>query len=363
MKIENLLYEIMGEITEKEAVWLENGMEEAQKQKRQIQRKRLKVQEKLAMDKIHTEMKQTDSVDEKGSSLIHLSKKKIVLWVAVLVMMIGMVGFAKEYDWDIEMAEMLGLSGVMKELEGGYVEVDVSVTSEGVTVTASQLIGDKNNMWLQLDTNVPWNVEEGYYYMWGDNLQVKCYYRDKELTGGQTFYSFNHNGYVSFMWHFQGYDNINRATICIQAEELLEYQPAENEKDEEICKVISEGTWKLEWENHYAPNTITRHPFKKVECKAGNEEMECIIHEVEVSPVSIKIKGWKSPTVDVFEGDFALLEAVKLKDGTVIPCESSQRGMSNFKVEEYLSIDYAMEIDMSEMEYVTIGGEDIRIAK
>ncbi len=390
MKTDALLYECIDELTREEAQLLEDMLlVKANTDERQdlncVQSREeenaWKRQENLTMDKINSEMRalktQAGEENAKGglradmqedvtksvSKFRLFDRRRLVLLAATFILMFGMVGFAKEHDWDIQMADMLGLTEVMEELEGGYVKVDVSDTSDNITVTASQLIGDKNCMWLQLDTDVPWTVEEGGYYFFGDSSSAECYHQQgKLLTGGQTFHSFNNGGYISFMWQFEDYSDINRATIEIRANQLVEYKPLEKEEDEQITNVISEGSWELKWENCYAANTVTKHPFKKVTLHDGNTEVDCVIHEVEVSPISIQIKGWKSP-LDDEDHSYNLLEAVKLKDGTVIECSGSVGGVSNFTVEAFLSKDYAPEIDMTEIEYVVIGGEDIRIAR
>lgn len=361
MKTDELLYKLMDKVSEEEVRVVDKmanfDTNLNRVHQRRIEHNTLKRQEKLIMDRIAQEQQL-----ERKSNIRFFGKRKFVLLVATFILMIGMVGFGKEHDWDIQMADMLGFSDVMEELDGGYVKVDVSDTSDKITVTASQLIGDKNCMWVQLDTDVPWTVEEGGYYLFGDS-NADCYCQStKQLTGAQTFESFNHNGYISFMWQFEDYSDINRATIEIYASQLVEYKPLENEEDEQVTNVISDGIWELKWENCYAANTINRYPFKTVTLEDGEHELDCIIREIEISPISIQIKGWKNPLDDISH-TYNLLEAVKLKDGTVIPCSSSVGGVSNFTVEAFLSKDYVPEFDMTEIEYVIIGGEDIKVAK
>lgn len=361
MKTDELLYKLMDEMSMEESMLLDEVVLEdvtsMEMHQRKVEHNTLKRQKNLTMAKITQEQKK-----EQNTNIRLFSKRRIVLLVATFVLMIGMVSFAKEQDWDIQMADMLGLSEAMEELDGGYVKVGVSDTSDDITVIVSQLIGDKNCMWVQLDTDVPWTVEEGGYYLFEDS-SGDCYHRsDKLLTGAQTFQSFNNDGYISFMWQFEDYSDINRATIELHINQLVEYKPLEDEEGEEVANVISEGAWELKWENYYAANTITRYPLKKVTLQDGVTAINCVIREVEVSPISIQIKGWKSPWDDISH-THNLLEAVKLKDGTVISCDSSVGGVSNFTVEAFLSKDYVPEIEMTEIEYVVIGGKDFKVAR
>jgi len=385
MKTDELLYEYIDELTGEETVLLDDvilakeqtdemsGVSSAPSREEENIWKR---QENLILDKIRTEMKESkvENKDKNTRRELHsdksqyitkpvlkrrlFGKRKAVVLVATFILMIGMVGFAKEHDWDIQMADMLGISEAMEDLDGGYVKIGVSDTADDVTITASQLIGDKNCMWVQLDTNVPWTVGENGYYMFEDDT-MNCYNQpSRGLSGGITYSSYNNNGSVSFMLEFSDFNDINRATVDLWFSKLVMYEPMENGNEKET--IISEGEWRLKWDNYYAANTVEKNLFRFVTLKEAGEQLTCVIREIEVSPVSIQIQGMKSPTVHT-TSPFEILDSVILENGTEIECFCTQCGISNFVVEGFVSRSDFPEIDMTQIEYVVIAGEKIKI--
>lgn len=385
MKIDELLYEYIDEVTGEETEFVDDmllikesvdemsGVSSVSSREEENIWKR---QENLIMNKIRTEMKElkAEAGEEDAKRELHsdvqehitkpalkrrlFGKRKAVVLMAAFILMIGMVGFAKEHDWDIQMADKLGISDAMEELDGGYMNIDVSDTVDNVTVTASQLIGDKNCMWVQLDTNVSWTAGEDGYYLFDDSV-MDCYHQpSRTLPGGITYYSYNNNGLVSFMLEFSDFNDINRATVELWFSKLVMYEPTEvgNEKETVLC----DGEWKLKWDNCYASNVITKTLFDIVTLKEGGEQLTCVIREIEVSPVSIRIKGMKSPT-NHSNYAFEILDSVILEDGTEIECFCTQSGISNFAVEGFVSKSDFPEIDMTQIEYVVIAGEKIKI--
>lgn len=372
MKTDELLYEMMQDINDKEADKLEK---EFNVNRKSVNKAELEKQEKLTMDKIYAEMEnemvsEGQGEEKSGNKSVHFGRKRLVILIVAAVMMLGMVAFAKDNDWDIEMAEMLGLSGVMEELDGGYVKIGVSDTSNDITVTATQGIGDQNSMWVQLDTDLKWDVgEEGYYLF--DVADAHWYKKDwykgyDILTGGHQMYSYNNNGMVSFMWYFTAYEDINRARIEIILGELRAYETL---ADDDEGYIVSDGSWKLEWENCYASNTVSIRPYKKVTAQSedSSRKIDCVVSEIEISPVSMQVKAWKSPLKDIGRaGDVVYLsvDSITLKDGTEIILDGwSSAGTSNFKMDCFLDFDNMRSIDIDEIDYITIGGKDIQIAR
>ncbi|MBO5088753.1 MAG: hypothetical protein J6C01_08760 [Lachnospiraceae bacterium] len=385
MKTDELLYEYIDELTGDETLLLDDvllakeGMDELlgvssvpSREEKNIWKR----QENLTLDKIRIEMKESkgENQDENIRRELHsdksqyivksvskrrlFGKRKAVVLVATFILMIGVVGFAKEHDWDIQMADMLGISEAMEDLDGGYVKVGVSDTADDVTITAFQLIGDKNCMWVQLDTNVPWTVGKNGYYLFGDDT-MNCYHQpSRGLPGGITYSSYDNNGSVSFMLEFSDFNDINRATVDLWFSKLVMYEPMENGNEKET--IISDGEWCLKWDNYYAANTVEKNLFKVVKLQEAGEQLTCVIREIEVSPVSIQIKGMKSPTVHT-SSTFEILDSVILEDGTEIECFCTQSGISNFAVEGFVSRTDFPEIDMTQVEYIVIAGEKIKI--
>lgn len=368
MKTDELLYEMMQDIKDKEAVWLEKELQDSSTNQMIMKKAKLQRQEKLTMDKIYAEMessKTQENQERRGNVSLRLGGKKLVLLVAAAVMMLGMVAFAKEKDWDIEMAEMLGLSSVMEELDGGYVKIGASDSSDGIKVIATQGIGDKNSMWVQLDTDLQWDVgEEGYYIF--ELADAHWYRGNNMLPGAQQMYSYNNNGTVSFMWYFTAHEDINRARVEIALGELRAY---ESLADEDEGYIVSDGSWKLAWENCYASNVVSVRPYEKVTVHSedGTKQLDCVIREIEISPVSMQVKAWKSPLKDIGTlGNrcYLSVDSIVLKDGTKITLDGwSSAGISNFGMDCFYSFEEMQAVAIDEIDYLTIGGKEIKVAR
>ncbi|MDE6625435.1 MAG: hypothetical protein K2K56_03570 [Lachnospiraceae bacterium] len=363
MRTDDLLCELMTEIDAKEAEALDRALKEFQRMAKQQKtaKSRLRNQEKLIADKIHRQLQsESDQSSSWKDSSFRILGRRLIPLMTVFVMLMGMAALAKERDWDIRMAEMLGLSNVMEKLEGGYVEIGVSDVSEGITVTAVRLIGDQNSQWIQFDTDIPWEVGENGYYLFGD---LQEYYRDKRgriISGGGEFYSFDNQGYVSFISYRMDTEKINRAEVEIFAENIYAYQ----DDKEKQGTLIGNGKWQLSWRNCYAANTVRKHPYKWVTMKGKNgTKFTCNIHKIEISPISIRIEAWKNPLAGNTEDCFLEVDSVTLKDGTVIPCQTSSGGnYNNWSLESFISFQEIGQIDTGNVDYITIGGKRIQIS-
>lgn len=344
MKKDEILYEIIEDVTAEEAELLDSLVLEKEKSFFEClgrkEKKKWKRMKSLTMDKINGYMTEGNI---SGVSL--LGRRRMLPFAVVLVMMLGIAAFAKEKDWDIEMAERIGLSGAMENLEGGYVRIDTSVTQDDITITAVQSIGDQNCQWIQFDTNVHWEAGEGGYYMFED---IGIHFTNKDgmdIDGGTGLYSYDNNGYVSFMLDASGYKKINRANVQIYFEKLMRY---ENEDSEVV--LVSEGRWEFDWKNYYAANTIIKHPYSVVD--------NLLVYKLELSPVSILVEAAGLPAK---EHDYLIVESVTLQDGTKIACrDESVSGCSNNTFYHGCKI-FKQSIDLEKVQSVTINGKEITL--
>lgn len=364
MKIDELLYNATDELNEKEMELLDQVMDmEVSSEERNTWKR----QENLAMNKIKTELQAGKKKIEEEPTKKHrlFGKRKVVLLVATLILMIGMMSFAKEQDWDIRMADMLGLSGVMENLDGGYVKIGVGDVEDRITITATQGIGDKNSMWVQLDTDLAWQVGENGYYTF--EVDDGHWYKGvNQLSGEHQLYSYNNNGYVSFIWYFTGYEEINRSRVEVYLSQLRAYDTLE---DDDEGYIVSDASWEFEWENCYAPNTVHVRPYKTVTMQSefSGRKMDCFITKIEISPISMWIEAWKSPFENSKVGDsmFLSVDSITLQDGTKIIMDNgfSSAGMSNFRTDCFLDFNDMQSVKVDEIDYVTICGKDIKIAR
>ena len=150
---DELLYELMDEISDKDCLIIENVIEEV------AHNKNIK---KTVMRRIYAE-------PEGRKRKVVSIKKKFVLAVASVFMVFGVMACARKYDWDIEFAQTLGFPNAMEELKGGYVKIGVTDKQGDIEITAVQALGDKHNQWIQFDSNIPWEIEDedNEFYRYG----------------------------------------------------------------------------------------------------------------------------------------------------------------------------------------------------
>lgn len=340
MKNKDLLYELMEEINDTEVAMIEKGIDES------VDEALLKRQEDMAMDKIRSQMSKEELSRVKRSSGVRFRRKFVVL-VAAAVMMFSMVAFARANDWDIEFLSAIGLNGAMEELEGGYVEIGESDTSDGITITATKSIGDKNNQWIQLDTDVPWTIGEDGYYSFED-VEFE-FNKSIGKVGGHSeiWFSYNNDGKVSFLIEVNAKD-INRLQVNITIKKLYQCEDV-NEEDEQT--LISDETWELCWKNYYSPNTVTKYPMATID--------DLVINKIELSPISIRVEAVGKYSQE--DSERLNVEQITLDDGTVIQCKNNSAGNNGiFLRSDNFYGDFEC-IDVERIEAVTINGELVKI--
>ncbi len=334
MKTNELLYELMDDIDDAHLQTLQ--LDEC---KDEIS---LKKQEDMTISKISAAM----PTDNKRS-FMKLKKKKIIILVAVLVMIIGVVACGRKNDWDIEFAQMIGLSSVMEELEGGYVKIGQEDTHDGITIIAVQAIGDQRNQWIQFDTNIPWTVgEEGFYV--ADQFECKFEHFWKSTNDYSShWYSYNNGGNVSFILNANEEGKINRANVQVKIGEIYAYEKVGGEGT-----LISDKIWELDWKNYYTVNTIKKYPFVSID--------DCVITSIEISPISIRVTAISE---DSSKKQNIRIEKVILDDGSIIYGKSSGSSISNntfYTIDAYLE-NQNKSIDLDNIKSIIINGKEISI--
>ena len=106
----------------------------------------------ITMDKIKNSSNQSKN---KGKVV---SLKKTVAIILASVLMISTLSFAADYfSFDAQLANLLNINGENEHLINGSGEnINKSVESKGLKITATQVISDKNSLYiiLKLKTNV-----------------------------------------------------------------------------------------------------------------------------------------------------------------------------------------------------------------
>ena len=321
-------------------------------------------------------------------------KRKCLALIAAVIMLMGTVTLAASKDWDIQMAERLGLSGVMEQLEGGYVVIDQTQIQGEASMTVTQAIGDSNCQWIEIDTNIPW--EAGAKEAYGvKNCTLKVYpsvptiHPDgqggfqsfcnlafqflSEKPGGYSLHCYEKDGTISMMLSAMDYENLNRSLIQLEIKDLRLYH---GEEDGEGTGV-SDATFCFSWKNYYDANTKNIKLNQDVTLRNDEgTEWNCTLKKLQVTPVSLRLEA-KAEYVS--SGSFLYIDSIKMKDGTIIPCGTATSGGvnsiggSHISLESFLSLiqDFGMDsgesdlsfsvIDGTQIESITVGGVEISV--
>ena len=100
----------------------------------------------MTMDKIKNSSNQSKSKEK------IISLKKTVAIILASVLMISTLSFASDYfSFDVQLANLLNINGENEHLINGSGEnINKSVESKGLRITATQVISDKNSLYIIL---------------------------------------------------------------------------------------------------------------------------------------------------------------------------------------------------------------------
>lgn len=269
--------------------------------------------------------------------------KLAVALAAVIVLVPCGIAVSASKGWDVELARSLGITDSMKEYKSGYVNIGVSGSHDGVTVTANQAIGDDTSQWIQIDTNIDWKDSKKYdvYYDAQNDLHVYKALGREEIDGGFEFQSFNNDGKVSFYIFPTAYKDINHAKMEVDLADIT------RELYDEDGKLVSSQTitdhrFVLHWKNSYDAKVRTFQVNTDIKCSLDDTTAKgkttCHISEVRITPVTLYYK-WKLVNATykelglkgTWDSDHQepLLTAVRLKNGKTASVEG-KGGSSGF---------------------------------
>lgn len=269
--------------------------------------------------------------------------KLAVALAAVIVLVPCGIAVSASKGWDVQMARFLGITDSMKEYKSGYVNIGVSGSHDGVTVTANQAIGDDTSQWIQIDTNIDWKDSKKYdvYYDAQNDLHVYKALGREEIDGGFEFQSFNNDGKVSFYIFPTAYKDINHAKMEVDLADIT------RELYDEDGKLVSSQTitdhrFVLHWKNSYDAKVRTFQVNTDIKCSLDDTTAKgkttCHISEVRITPVTLYYK-WKLVNATykelglkgTWDSDHQepLLTAVRLKNGKTASVEG-KGGSSSF---------------------------------
>lgn len=288
-------------------------------------------------------------------------KYRALLIAAVLVCLFGAVTAAAEGAGDVQFAKFLGLSYVMESLDGGYMQINESCRSGGITVTVSKSIGDKYSQWIKVDTDIPWEAEENQYYIFSDfgfyvyrapltvrvengRLEGAGQSLVRPCSGGSHLWAFENGGSVSFMIYAMDYDNLSSSIVEVSAEDITLY-------DEDGTEVKTyQGSFSFMWRNCYEENVRKAETGTVTAEDADGRKVRVNINKLEISPVSVRVLGRvNSKEYTQLEIDYCIL-----KDGSRIEGpENTVSGHGTFgRAEWFFSLE-------NQVRDGTVNGNDI----
>lgn len=277
-------------------------------------------------------------------------KKSLIVLLAAVIAVMGTISFGAERDWDIQFAEFIGAETMMADLPGGYKEIGVSQTINGITLTVSKSIGDQNSQWIQVDTNLPFKGKEEAWEIF-ESLSVKPV---EMIPFAVMTMPFDAEGQLAFLVEILDGEKINREEMKLEA------------------KLHSGGVFHIQWQNYYAENTKFSRPLKVIDVTSNAGQYKVFVYEAAVSPVSVKVKGWTMPEFGKQRENAyrraIYIEEVTLNTGEVVAIHKTNLSTigdwsSMGKIDCYVPLasadSEARTIDGNEIISVTVSGTEI----
>ena len=290
-------------------------------------------------------------------------KKWFVLAAAaVLVLGLGLTSAAKN-EWDISLLNFMGLSEAdTLQLEGGEVQIDKSSSSNGITVTATTSIGDKNSAYVRIETDyvLPDTFNFETDYIMPDNFSVTISdgadHNTKDYA--TTFMYYAENGKLCYLFSISNCENLNKSRIQLEMKNLYLRHDLHNAEADANEELLCEGTWTLDWTYHYKSNAKVYRLLKPFE----NNGVTYYLTQVEITPISIRMEAFRMPSDRSQTRPGDLIQKITYNDGTSLEItEDSSGGMRNgMFIDSFVDTQKMGDvIRTKEVKSITISGTEI----
>lgn len=287
-----------------------------------------------------------------------LSKKKLMASVLIAIMMIGTIAMADEYfesNLDNAFLNLLSINKNDTSLDSAAVNVNKTVSQNGLDLTIKQTLGDDHSIYIILDVVVPKDIEipENAYFN-TSNINL-----DKSGGIGWSFQELNNkydDNKKSYIIDFSSQAKLTNNKITLDFYDFGYY----SEKNKKFITLV-EGNWKLSWDLKYNNTSKTF----KVNHFVKENHYKSIITSISISPISIYV-NLLGDNYDNFN-----ISKITMKNGIVYNGEmynlsnrecifsSASSGSSLFK--SYTSGNFTKILDVDEIDSITIGNEVIKI--
>lgn len=383
---------IINDIQEHEAIEIGGTLEEnARKRIEDKVLKSIAAENSTIASKKYTATKSSGAINlftKKSAGSLHISKLRPLAVAMTLLFMLGFTATAaKRNEWDIALLNFMGVSNANTlQLESGEVQINQSAsrhcidygntdtgTAKEVTVTAASSIGDKNEVYIRIETDYvlpeDFNPETDYILPGDYGMTVS----PNKSGYGSMFTFFTEDNKLGFLLSISNCEDINRAEISIHMEDfylyhdLAHWDSAAEESNNSSAQdaipekeLLCEGFWDLNWKFRYQSNTETYRMLRSFE----NNGVTYYLTKVEISPISIRMEAFRMPHDRQKPYPTDWLEEIHLLDGTVIPIErESSAGLKNgMFADSYVGIEMFGDALIPEnVEEIVIMGKEIKL--
>lgn len=254
------------------------------------------------MDKINNSMKAEDTRNKRKK----FSRKKIIAIILAATLMISTLSFAADYfSFDARLANLLSIDENNHDLVNkSGMNINKSVISKGITIKATQAIGDKNCAYILFEVTLDDKLSKENKYFF-ENVDYQVYSKKFGYTGCtgsfEMLNSDNSDDNTSQFLCCMEYEDINNRDLKFVFEDFGYYKDGNYE---DFVKLI-DGTWTLKFKLDYKNTSKTYIINKNYRIKGRNIRVKTI----EISPLSARIK---------INGKYQeFVSKVTMKDGTV----------------------------------------------
>ena len=256
----------------------------------------------MTMDKIKNSSNQSKS---KGKII---SLKKTVAIILASVLMISTLSFAADYfSFDTQLVNLLNINKENEYLiNGSGANIDKSVEFNGVKITATQVISDKNSLYIILKLKTKDEFSHSFKSFNEFNFEVKSNgdYRPSSSATFKTIKSEDDDPHTSTLLITMEQEDINNSDIRLIFKDFG-YSPYNKAKGEygDFVTLIK-GSWTLKFKLNCKDTSKTYVINKSY--KVDNRTVR--VKTVTLSPLSVRIKS---------NGKYnKFISKVTMKDGT-----------------------------------------------
>lgn len=256
----------------------------------------------MTMDKIKNSSNQSKS---KGKII---SLKKTVAIILASVLMISTLSFAADYfSFDTQLVNLLNINKENEYLiNGSGANIDKSVEFNGVKITATQVISDKNSLYIILKLKTKDEFSHSFKSFNEFNFEVKSNgdYRPSSSATFKTIKSEDDDPHTSTLLITMEQEDINNSDIRLIFKDFG-YSPYNKAKGEygDFVTLIK-GSWTLKFKLNCKDTSKTYVINKSY--KVDNRTVR--VKTVTLSPLSVRIKSNRKYN--------KFISKVTMKDGT-----------------------------------------------